>query len=147
MTWNSINFVPGEFPEDPRQHAVPALIARLDEWRNTLGVPIHPSPVPGALARFHGSEKSRHYAVGRKSDAVDVFVEGSQAAAWMAALPLFGGVGFYIDTAYKGKQRPMFHVDLRPEPLYWLRSGGSKYTYANTTVGRAALLRLLAEYG
>lgn len=65
----------------------------------------------------------------------------------MAAVRLFGGVGFYVDTTYGGERRPMFHVDLRPEPLCWLRSGGSRYTYATTTLGRAALLRSLADYG
>lgn len=147
MTWTARHFQPGEFPEDPRRYAEPALIARLDEWREVVGAPMRPSPAPGALARFDGREGTRHYAVGRLSDAVDVFVDGSQAAAWMAAVRLFGGVGFYVDTTYGGERRPMFHVDLRPEPLCWLRSGGSRYTYATTTLGRAALLRSLADYG
>jgi len=145
--WTSRNFRPDEFPEDPRRHADPALIYRLDEWREAVGVPIRPSPARGALARFDGSETSRHYAVDRLSDAVDVFVDGSQAAAWIAAVRLFGGVGFYTDTVYDGEQRPMFHVDLRPSRLCWLRSAGGRYTYATTSLGRVALLRALAEYG
>ena len=90
MNWKTLNgirrFTPGEFPEDPEELAEPRLIYSLDDFAVALGRPVHPSPVPGALARLDGSETSRHYAVGRRSDAVDVFCACPIFKAWGTAL-------------------------------------------------------------
>ena len=121
------------FPENPDIHADEKLIKNLDKFRSILGRSISPSPVPGALARFDGSSTSRHYAVGRKSDAIDIFCNADASMTFIKAIScgLWGGVGVYLDTQYNGKQHVMFHLDCRPVkdlPLIWFRENG-KYTY------------------
>ena len=125
INWKTIrHFTPGEFSENPDEHAAPELIMALDQWREFLGFIVNPSPVSGALARFSGDSESRHYAVGRLSDAVDVFASCHIRQAWLSAMrsKLWGGIGVYFDTQYQGKSRPMLHLDLRPGPtVIWYR--------------------------
>jgi len=79
-------FQPQEFPEDLK-FADPELLLRMDELRGFIKIPIHPSPVPGALARFDaGASDSEHYAVNRKSRAVDFFCEADPFEAFTKIL-------------------------------------------------------------
>jgi len=124
INWGLIEFfTPGEFSEDPNLYAEPQLIMNLDEYRRQLGRRVHPSPVKGALARLDGSTTTEHYAVGRKSTAVDIFPEGSILEAWTLALVsgLWGGIGVYFDTKYAYKPHCMLHLDLRKKHLIWYR--------------------------
>lgn len=129
-----------KFPEDPDVYADPKIIYAVDDYRGITGKPVHPSPVPGALARLDGSKTGRHYAVNRKSDAIDVFPEGDIRTNWMLAVTsgLFGGVGLYPFTKYRGRDWPMLHLDCRPFKgeggkddftLLWLRDQHGQYWY------------------
>jgi uncharacterized protein YcbK (DUF882 family) len=77
------------------------VIYALDELRKQLGKPIIISPVKGSVARFDdGSKTSQHYAVGRKSTAVDVlFPESSLHDVFVTAstITVIGGIGLYPD--------------------------------------------------
>lgn len=125
INWKTIkHFSPDEFSEDPDEHAAPELITALDQWRNFLSFRVDPSPASGALARFSGDKESRHYAVDRQSDAVDVFAECHIRNAWLSAFrsKLWGGIGVYFDTQFEGKPHPMLHLDMRPGPtVIWYR--------------------------
>ena len=131
VDWNKIkNFKKSDFPEDPDQLAESDLIYTLQELREFLKSPIYPSPAKGALARLSGSIRSQHYAVNRKSTAIDVFIEGIPIDILVHILSFhkFNGIGFYpLTTGPNGKQWPMFHLDLRPVgfnermPLIWIR--------------------------
>lgn len=134
IDWSKIpNFKRSEFREDPNKYAKPQLVYKLQDLRNYLGNRIHPSPVEGSLARFSGSEDSRHYAVGRKSDAIDIFVEGYPLHNWVLLLEsrLFTGLGLYLDTEYNDNDWVMFHGDLRVPDNYevfiWVRYAGEYY--------------------
>jgi len=145
IDWGLIEFfTPKEFSEDPDEHADPQLIMNLDEYRRQLGRRVHPSPVKGALARLEGSTTTQHYAVGRKSTAVDVFPEGSILEAWMLALTLglWGGIGIYFDTHYEEKEWCMLHLDLRENHLIWYRVD-KKYFYP---LGSEILLKDLMQH-
>lgn len=112
-----------EFPENPLKYADPKLIISLDRLRELINLPIHPSPVKNALARFDGSKTSRHYAVGRLSDAIDVFIIGNKLEIFLKIIQsnLFTGIGLYFDTHYRGNSQMMVHLDLREKPLMWYR--------------------------
>jgi len=106
------------------------LLHALDDYRERLEFPVHPSPVPGAWARTSGSPGSRHYAVGRLADAGDVFSATDIRTAWRVAVQsrLFGGVGVYFDTMFRGVRWPMLHLDLREGSVWWARTG-NRYIY------------------
>lgn len=150
IDWSKIrHFKPDEFPEDPDAHAEPALITTLDHFRERLGVEVWPSKAKGALARNYGSPESRHYAVNRLSDAVDVFINMDPRAAWIRALRFgWGGVGIYFDTHIaKGRPMVMFHLDLRPRLVYWYRSRGRYGHPMVNQVDLADMFKLLADGG
>jgi len=135
INWSNINhFTPEEFSEDPDRFADPKLIIKLNIFRGLLGIPVYPSPVPGALARFDGDPESRHYAVGRQSDAVDVFCNCGIFRAWTAALHsgLWGGIGVYFDTKFRGGEWPMLHLDCRSKHVLWYREEHRYFIPANT---------------
>lgn len=125
-------FEPTEFPENPEEHADIFYIRQLNEFAIALKSAVFPSPVSGALARFYGSSKSRHYAVGRQSDACDVFCNCPISKAFFTALQFFTGVGVYFDTRYMGGEWPMLHTDLRDRELMWYREDGV-YFYPHTS--------------
>ena len=125
-------FEPSEFSEDPDVFAEPQLIININEYRNLLMSKVFPSPMGGALARFDDKAKgSEHYAVNRKSTAIDVFPEGSILNAWMVALTsrLWTGIGVHFDTTYKDKHWCMLHLDNREKPLIWYRINEKDYYY------------------
>ena len=128
MTWKKYNsitrFSPGEFHENPEEHADIFFMRQLDAFAVALESSVFPSPAPGSLARFDGSRTSRHYAVGRQSDACDIFCNCPITKAWTTALQFFTGVGVYFDTRFRGGPWPMLHVDMRPRALVWYRDDG-----------------------
>jgi truncated hemoglobin YjbI len=136
IDWTEIKyFKPSEFPEDPDTYADPALILLLDNFREIYKHPLTPSPAKGALARLDGAPTSRHYAVGRLSDAVDVFPKGDVSEAWLLAVEMeewWGGIGLYPFT-HPG---PMLHLDLRPllngRKTLWARDKDGAYVYPNS---------------
>jgi hypothetical protein len=156
INWTKIDhFHPDDFSEDPNKDALPKLIYNVDQWRKLCGFPISPSLAEGALARFGDADKdSRHYAVERKSDALDCFPHGDPVQAFMAALcsQLFGAVGLYLDTMFRGHPWPMLHVDLRPlgeghskeMALIWVRDEG-EYVYPQYEANSTGLISDLDE--
>jgi len=124
------NFKLLEFPEDPRKYAEPQLIYNLDDLRDFLDASIFPSPVSGALARFDlGAKDSQHYAVNRKSTAIDIFCDCDPFEAFTKILfsSYFCRIGIYFDTFYNKRKRVMFHVDLKPQSLLWYRDKDGYY--------------------
>ncbi len=108
----------------------PYLILELQKFREFCGIPLIPSPAAGAWGRTEeGSENSRHYAVGRLSDAGDLFIrEGLERELWLCAVQweAFGGVGLYTETHLFNEPAVMVHLDLRPyrgQKALWVRNG------------------------
>ena len=128
IKWELIrNFKKEEFSEDPDKFADPALIYEVQSIRTEHAKPIYLSPIQGALARFDGSDTSRHFAVNRKSDAIDIFPEGIPFEFYIRLITFqkIGGIGIYIDTTgLDEKPWVMFHIDLRPRtnycPFLWI---------------------------
>ena len=148
MDWSRVDkFTKAEFL-DNTDLAEPRLFYALNDFRHFVAKPIHPSPVPGSLARLYGSPTSRHYAVGRKSDAVDVFVEAPPAEVLMLALAFrrWGGVGVYFDTEFRGQEWTMFHLDLRPcdSKVVWFRRYGVYHTVTTNRGMVREMFELLA---
>lgn len=119
LDWSTIDyFRPSEFITPDGQSMLdfihPDIIKAADEFRRRLGVPVMISPAAGAMARFSGSKTSQHYAVGRRSTALDVMPAAgtSLRAAYRAAesVRLIGGIGVYPDW----RPRPGLHLDTRP---------------------------------
>lgn len=143
IKWDDVDhFSKDEFSEDPDIFAEPLLIHSMDTLRKLCDCPIFPSPVNGALARANGSQKSRHYAVGRKSDALDFFIIGDFFKTYQTLITcnLFNGIGIYFNGIFDGKQHVRYHADLRPtglnslEPLIWFmrdKDHGCKYPQLN----------------
>jgi hypothetical protein len=74
------------------------------------------SPAPGATCRTTGRETSRHYAVGRLADAIDLMlISGDLETNYRFALERFGGVGVYPDW----EPYPGLHLDGRPGGHTW----------------------------
>ena len=134
IDWSSIlyfNPAVDQFSEDPDKYADPNLIKSLDLFRKILGYPIFPSPAPGAIARLDDSVSlSQHYVGnGRLSTAIDIFTSAPIQVAWIHAIScgLWGGIGLYSDTVFRGKSWPMLHLDIRPIsshkriPAMWFR--------------------------
>lgn len=136
-------FSESEFPETALG-VDPELIDRLDELRDRLNAPVHPSRDPGGWVRFSGSEESRHYVM--QADAGDVFPERA-LDAFLIAVHLFCGVGIYYDTNRSDLQPgAMLHVDLRPDLTIWCRHEG-RYIYpARSIKERKAFWRLANLY-
>lgn len=125
------HFSRGEFPGDVLERVEDELILSLNEYRGRLGYPVVPSPLVEGWYRAEGSETSRHYAVGRLSDAGDLFPQCDIRRAFLVAqgCEWFGGIGIYLDTnGPDGKPQPMIHLDLRPERIIWMRYEG-RYIY------------------
>jgi len=133
-------FKKDEFNPDEVEYINPAALKRYNHGREITGVPWYPSTVPGALARFDGNKTNRHYAVERKSDAMDFFPCSAADLKWflfqLIGSGLFGGIGVYFDTkGYKMSSDIMFHVDCRNRtmgfPLVWYRVDEKYYYVVN----------------
>jgi len=112
-------FKEDEFPKYELDRASVGIIKALDAIRKFAGHSIYPSPVSGALSRIEGSLTSRHYAVGRDSDAIDFITQKDanllRLLTILQGCKLFGGIGVYFDTrGLEQSHDVMFHVDLRP---------------------------------
>ena len=135
------NFTEDEFPEGELAHTSFHLLARLQMFREKLGVAVHPSKVKGALARYDGPRTSDHFVkVGEiASTGIDVFCDCSIFKAWTVAIScgLWDSVGVYFDTRdNNGVDHPMLHLGLRKKRAIWLRDnhvyvspGGDKLFY------------------
>lgn len=131
------HFSQHEFPAETLDNVSADLVFALDKLRDQFGDVIHPSPLAAGWYRKDGSSTSRHYAVGRLSDAGDVFPQGDVLRAWVVAqsIPEIGGIGLYFDTnGPNGEPWPMMHIDLRPQRLLWARhkprvAKKSRYVY------------------
>ena len=130
INWKIIKkFTPEEFSEDPTIYSKPQTIYDLDTLRFLLGYSINPSKAKGAVARFSGDTLTRHYAFGRKSDALDIFCNCTPSYTFNIILVsrLFNGIGVYFDTNNnQGEIQVMFHIDQRPLkinglPTIWYR--------------------------
>ena len=126
MDWTKIDhFKLSEFPSEEEINLTDQrLFWTLDAYREDLGYIIHPSKAKGALARKYGDSKSRHYAIGKLSTAIDFFPDCSPLQAWICALHHFAGVGVYFDTHYKNRKWIMLHGDLRTGQRLWRRDNG-----------------------
>jgi hypothetical protein len=125
------DFTNGEFPEDPDLYAHPVLLGNMQKTRNIVNCEMYVSTASGALARFDDdSNRSKHYAMNKYSEAIDVFFNCNPYKAFLMLLQsgLWGGIGVYFDTERKGVKHVMFHLDLRNKKLMWFRLGG-KYFY------------------
>lgn len=126
------NFSPSEWPDPTVLKLVDTrVLAGLNKLRDMHGKALHPSKHPDGWSRTTGSTTSRHYAVGRLSDAGDFFPEGDVLECWLKAIqmPEWGGFGLYLDTK-KSIYQPgaMMHLDLRPGPrVFWIRNEIGEY--------------------
>lgn len=126
------NFKATEWPAGTLEHMSADVIKLCQRIRSSTlySKKIKPSPIATAHVRFDGSHTSRHYAAGRLSDATDVFIEGDPRNFLMAALACeAGGIGIYLDTELSGKPHPMAHIDLRHQPVCWVRVNKNEYVY------------------
>jgi len=146
--------------EDPDRYANPQIILAVDYFRHILGAPVFPSPVPGALARFDGSETSRHW-VGdaeepsRQSDALDIFCGIDIRTAYLTALTMrdFGAIGVYFDTHYRHQPHCLLHLDLRhleasnpnQPTVIWYREDGEYHYPSKNRAASKRMLELLAS--
>jgi len=109
------------------------VIQALDRLRERAGIALHPSQLADGWARFKGSKTSRHYAVGRLSDAADIFPARQVLDCWIAAMedPYWGGIGLYLDTnRNKLQPQPMLHLDGRNgDRVFWVRNARGRYVY------------------
>lgn len=132
------------------------LIKNLQKFRDICGIPMIPSPAVGALHRMDGSEASRHYAVGRLCDAIDIFPVGdfygdeTAVTCYLSAVSsgLFGAVGMYLDTSLDGEKSIMLHLDTRPSALFvrqWIRKDG-RLAFFRAKYPMCADNRIFAEW-
>ena len=140
------DFYPGEFPPLALENTEARVLTTLQRFRTVWGRSVHPSRHPDGWARFKGSKTSRHYAVGRLSDAADFFPAGNVFSAWLLAQEFFSGVGIYFDTRRNALQPgPMLHGDMRTDQLLWCRVEGVYY-YLTDTQGQMAFLNAMSDY-
>ncbi|AUR84351.1 hedgehog signaling/DD-peptidase zinc-binding domain protein [Vibrio phage 1.054.O._10N.261.52.A1] len=118
--WPS-NMQPNEWPTGTLDHMDADLFTDcVFPLRKISGVPMTPSSLFGAHVR-HDDSGSRHSTKEetRLADATDLQVSsiGRMIAVMLAAeqIPAIGGIGIYFDT-----NKPMIHVDKRPNRLVWL---------------------------
>lgn len=124
------NFKKSEFPKGALDNLSANHMLKVQAFRTALNQALFPSPVTDGWFRKTGSKDSRHYAVGRLSDACDVFLSLDTDArfAFLLACQFFAGVGIYYDTQLAGEPRIMLHLDSRETPVVWCRHKG-EYLY------------------
>lgn len=130
--WGSYgHFQASEFPRPDRMSH--EILAAVDALREAAGVPFTVSPAPGATVRLSGNPASRHYAVGRLSDAVDVLVPPGVSLRELVdlariAVPAIGGIGVYPHW----QPSHGLHLDARPR-----KPSGDLYTWGGVLVDGA----------
>ena len=128
------NFHEPEFPSGALRLTDASLLSLLQSLRTQWDQSIHPSRHPDGWARMAGRPSSRHYAVGRLSDAGDIFPTGNVINFWQMCVAdqSVGGLGIYFDTRRGPLQPgPMIHIDLRPRRLLWSRIAGVYYYFSD----------------
>lgn len=126
----------------------PALLAKIDRFRDLLGFAVALSPAPGAIGRRYGSTTSRHYYAGSGDtvDAVDVmpiWPNGGTPAELERAYKIAQQVGFTgIGLAPQWKPRAGLHVDVgqRTRAASWgyiATSNGQKTVTAEQAIASA----------
>ena len=142
-------FSPTEWPAGAIEQMEPEVFHELFKLRRECGQAITPSPLLGAHVRAAASS-SRHSTHGgtRKSDATDFFLRDWKALwpTYLHALRLgFGGIGVYLDKQMGGVNRPMMHVDMRPERVLWVTTKQGEYVTYNRDPNR--YLQILSTAG
>ena len=153
LEWKEIKyFKPMEFISDELDVANPNLIIELDQVRHAIGIPIHPSPAPGALAREQDFAKkllTQHAFFldidnFKLSQAIDVFIPNITQTFesfihfhhLLLASSNFRGVGYNFGRIFQGKPTLLLHLDLRDIPCLWLsikyKKGNALYFYPET---------------
>lgn len=131
-----------EFPSGALAHMSPYFLHVMDAWRHSLGRgnTVKLNPRQDAWIRLTGSKSSRHYCIGRLSDAGDVFPNCNHRLAWLKAckMPEIGGIGIYYDVKLDGRPKVMLHLDTRPERVLWARVNGN-YIYPERSEAEAKL--------
>ena len=151
------NFSREEFSEDPVKYASAELLRTLQEFRNFIDVPIHPSPAEGALARDYLPSSSLHYITENAlSRAVDVFIDAPACFVFTKLLQFgkFTGIGIYFDRVYVCFPRVLYHLDIRningnhDKVLWYQKDRLSRYVYLLKESYREyeELIQLLAKY-
>lgn len=145
IDWSKIKwFKKDEFNENEIPLLSKYVVEELDKVRDILEIPIHISPVKGAVIRQNIEAKnSYHYFDASQNifgQAIDVFLESLipfknpiQILIKILGGSRFKGLGFYFDTFYKNEEKMMLHLDLRHTPVIWFREN-QKYFYANSDV-------------
>ena len=128
MDWSQIEFFTADEWGEGWENVDPNLIYLLDEIRSTYDKPII---IHCAFAQKGHSPKSQHY-LGK---AVDFHFKDSDYVAQynlLRSYDVIGGLGAYMHWTHPG-----FHIDLRPNRLYWTadRSGG--YIYGQDAIEKA----------
>lgn len=126
MEWKNIqHYVESEW--SPHSEKVnPALIYLMDRIREIYGKKIF---IHCAWANSGHSSKSQHY-LGK---AVDFHFEDDdydRQFMIMDSIPVIGGIGAYLNTW----NNPGWHLDIRPNRLYWRDLGGNVYEYGKEAV-------------
>lgn len=111
-----------EFPSGVLEHMDARLLTEcLFPLRDKSGVPMSPSSLYEAHVR-HDMGRSLHctHHKARLSQATDFHVathdKMMRVVNYAETMESIGGIGIYFDT-----NRPMIHIDMRPERLMWLR--------------------------
>lgn len=126
-----VEFSPEEWPEGTLHQMSPTVLEEgLFPLRHATGIPMWPSAFATAHVRDAGNSRHSTNGGARLSDATDMHVATLDrlAVVFMAALMMrrIGGIGLYFDT-----NTPMFHIDMRPERLVWIRVDGEMIYFRN----------------
>jgi len=152
--WDKIEyFKKSEFPEGIWPDMDRMFMLHVNMFRHRLERRVFPTPIKRGFVRKTGSKASRHYAVGRLSDAGDFFPDSSLAEAFETAAELcwgIRGIGIYWDTRFRGRPWGMVHLDRRDDRLWWARvtdpDGKKRYIYPSLGGGqRREFYRLLSD--
>lgn len=112
-------------------------LAMLEAFAIEYGKTVHVSPHPDALGRYLGPEAMSGHNIDCWGEVVatDVFPEGFRGQDFDRVLGIAlragaTGIGFYIDTFWRGQAAPMLHLDTRPDrtpqnPRIWVRIKGA----------------------
>lgn len=110
--------------------------------RYLSNTPMSPSSLYEAHVRDEGN--SRHSTKGntRLSDATDLHVSTYEQMihcfSVAQSIQLIGGIGIYFDT-----NKPLIHIDMRPQRLCWVRTSEGEYIYRENNY--ALFYKVLAQ--
>lgn len=128
-----INWIPqfsaDEWPDNVTDQMSPILFHKgLFPLRQLSGIPMTPSQFARAHVRIDGQSRHSTHGGTRLSDATDIHVGTKQAMinifTHAQRIEDIGGIGIYFDT-----NRPLFHIDMRPQRVLWHRTKEGNYVY------------------